>query len=103
MAETWHDVTIRLSGRVRFRTVAEEGVLVHLRRGQVIVVSRVGLVIVKALAQGATSAAALAELVAGEFQVELGQARRDVEAFLDQLRAEEVLEEINAGAATARE
>lgn len=92
MAETAKEQRLQLSGRVRHRAVAGEGVLVHLDSGRVLVVSEVGLFIVQQLGEGAMTVADLADAVVREFEVEPERARADVAVFLDELRAEQVLE-----------
>lgn len=92
MTDAAQEERFRLSGRVRHRAVADEGVLVHLDSGRVLVVSEVGLFLVRELAGRAMTLIELAQAVVGEFEVELEQAREDVAAFLDQLRGEQVLE-----------
>lgn len=94
MPETNNEEIIRLSGRVRFRAVDDEGVLVHLENGRVLVVNEVGLHIAQALGGQAMTVAELAESVAGTFEVDADQARVDVAAFLDQLRGEQVIESV---------
>lgn len=99
MSDAAHEERFRLSGRVRHRAVADEGVVVHLESGRVMVVSEVGLFIVQRLAGRAMTVTELADAVVGEFEVELEQARQDVAEFLDQLRGEQALE--SAGGADA--
>lgn len=96
MANCRSDETVRLSGRVRYRTVAGEGVMVHLARGRVLVVNQVGLHVVKSLAQRAMTVTELAEAVAHSYGIDLERARQDVVAFLDQLRAEQAIETVGA-------
>ena len=83
---------IRLSGRLRFRAVDDEGVLVHLENGRVMVVNEVGLFIVQALGRQAMTVDQLAESVSGAFEVDVESAKADVFAFLDQLRAEQAID-----------
>jgi hypothetical protein len=92
MPETKHLDKIRLSSRVRFRTVGDEGVLVHLENGRVMVVNDVGLYIVQALGKQAMSIEELADSVAGAFEVDADKARTDVSAFLDQMRGEQAID-----------
>lgn len=88
MPEPNTDSVVRLSSRVRHRAVGDEGVLVHLERGQVLVVNELGMFIVQQLEQAPTTAGNLADAVAAGFDVEAEQARNDVSAFLDRLLAE---------------
>lgn len=96
MTENTNEDRIRLCGRVRYRTVADEGVLVHLAHGRVLVVSEVGLYVVKALGQRAMTVRELAEAVVSEFEVDQERAQLDVVAFLGQLRAERAIETVGA-------
>jgi hypothetical protein len=76
---------------VRYRAVGEDGVLVHLENGRVLVVNPVGLHIVQLLG-APISRQALAHAVADEFNVAADQAESDLEAFLAELDQEQVLE-----------
>jgi hypothetical protein len=96
MTETMDVETIRLSGRVRHRAVDDEGVLVHLESGRVLVVNEVGLFIVQALSRQAMTVGDIADAVSGEFEVDAIQARADVAAFLDQLRGEPAIDAVDA-------
>jgi hypothetical protein len=84
---------VRLSTGLRYRTVGDEGVLVHLEHGRVLVVNEVGIHCVEALGQQPMTIAQLAESVAQTFDVDTNQARTDIEAFLDALRAEHAIEQ----------
>ena len=86
------DKKFRLSARIRHRAVEDEGVLVHLENGRVMVVNEVGLYIVKALGQEAMTMTRLAESVAAAFEVDASQARTDVALFLEQLRGEKAID-----------
>ena len=92
MSEAGNEETIRLSSRVRYRAVGDEGVLVHLENGRVLVVNEVGLHIVQALGRQAMTVAELAESVVREFEVDAAAARADVAVFLDQLRREHAID-----------
>ena len=92
MAETIGEERIKLSSRLRYRTVGDEGVLVHLENGRVLVVNAVGIHCVQALGRQPMTAAELADAVAREFEVDAGQARADLAAFLDRMRAEQAIE-----------
>ena len=82
--------TITLQSTVRYRAVGDDGVLVHLDNGRVIVVNEVGLFIVQLLGEQATHQA-LVEAVAAEFDVSADQAGADIDQFLRQLEEEQVL------------
>ncbi|MCB1702331.1 MAG: PqqD family protein [Pseudomonadales bacterium] len=81
---------IALSSRLRHRAVGDEGVLVHLDSGRVIVVNEVGLFIIQQLAKP-ISRADLVQAVVDEFEVGPQEAERDMECFLDELGGEQLL------------
>lgn len=85
-----------LSDRLRYRTVGDEGVLVHLENGRVLVVNEVGMHCVQALARRAMTVPDLVASVVEAFDVDAEQARADVEAFLDELHAEQAIEAADA-------
>ena len=85
------DTTIQLGPRVRWRAVGAEGVLVHLEQGRVLVLDTVGLFAIERLANP-LSRHALAVAIANEFEVSTEQAEVDLDGFLAQLDAEQVLE-----------
>lgn len=82
--------SVGLNKRVRFRTVADEGVLVHLDSARVIVVNEVGLRIVQLL-EKTSNRKELIDCIASEFEVTQGQAAADIEHFLAELEKEQVL------------
>jgi hypothetical protein len=82
---------LRLTSRVRYRAVGEDGVVVHLERGRVLVVNEVGLRIVQLLEEPA-SRSDLARRLSEEFDVSLEQATKDLEEYLAKLDAEQVLQ-----------
>jgi PqqD family protein of HPr-rel-A system len=92
MSETTTEETISLSRRVRYRAVGDEGVLVHMESGRVLVVNEVGLHIVEALGRQAMTIAELAESVVREFEVDAASARADVAVFLQELRGEQAID-----------
>ena len=92
MAETIGEERIKLSSRLRYRTVGDEGVLVHLENGRVLVVNAVGIHCVQALGRQPMTVAELADAVVQEFDVDAAQARADVAAFLDRMRAEQAID-----------
>ncbi len=77
--------------RVRHRAVGEDGVLVHLDSGRVIVVNEVGHYIVQLLDQPMSRKALAASLVA-EFDVSAEQAEADLDLFLGELGNEQLVE-----------
>jgi hypothetical protein len=80
-----------LNPRVRHRAVGEDGVVVHLDRGRVLVVNEVGLRIVQML-QEPLSRSRIAERLVEEFEVSLDDAQADLDEFLKELDAEQVIE-----------
>jgi hypothetical protein len=82
---------IRLTSQVRFRAVGEEGVLVHLENGRVIVVNEVGLFIVQQLASP-MSRSELAQAVTREFDVPADRVQADLQRYLEELDSEQVME-----------
>jgi hypothetical protein len=82
----------RLSDRVLYRAVDDEGVLVHLENGRVMVVNEVALYIVRELDRQAITVSELAESVSCAFEVDAPRARVDVLLFLDQLREEQAID-----------
>ncbi len=84
------DARLALSARVRWRAVGDEGVLVHLDQGRVVVVNGVGLHIVRLLATPMARADLVAAIVAA-FEVTRDQAAADLDQFLAELDAEQAL------------
>ena len=84
---------IQLSSQVRYRAVGEEGVLVHLENGQVIVVNEVGLFIIGQLDVPRTRNE-LVRAISQEFEVTEKQAVSDIELYLAELAREQVLEQV---------
>ena len=79
-----------------FRQIGEEGGLVVLPgRAEVKVLNPVGITVF-ALLDGSRDTDGLAAAVAEEFEIEVATARRDVEAFLDDLRRDGLLDEATA-------
>jgi hypothetical protein len=76
---------------VRHRAVGEDGVMVHLDSGRVIVVNEVGNYIVQMLDQPMSRKALAASLVA-EFDVSAEQADVDLDLFLGELGNEQLVE-----------
>ncbi len=90
MHETASNETISLTDPVRFRAVGEDGVLVHLESGRVVVVNEVGLHIVQQLNESRTRAELTSSIVS-EFEVSIEQAETDLDAFLAELDQEKIL------------
>ena len=84
---------LSLSAQVRHRAVGEDGVLVHLQNGRVIVVNEVGHYIVQLL-QEPTTTVAMIESISAEFDVSLRQAESDLSDFLAELDQEDILKPV---------
>lgn len=90
MNESIENEKIALSSRLRHRAVGEEGVLVHLDNGRVIVVNEVGLYIVQQLISPKTKHD-LIESIASAFDVDAKLAEADLDRYLAELDKEQVL------------
>jgi len=76
-----------------FRQIGEEGGLVVLPgRAEVKVLNPVGIAVFSRL-DGTRDVDTLAAMIAGEFEIDLAQAREDVIAFLTELQQEGMLAE----------
>jgi len=91
MQKNGKDTKIQLTAQIRHRAVEEEGVLIHLDNGRVIVVNEVGLFIVQQLDMPVTPKE-LTAAIAGEFDISTDQAAKDLEKFLAELDAEQAIE-----------
>lgn len=91
MPDSLNGRKIRLASRVRHRAVGEDGVLVHLDSGRVIVVNEVGLFIVQQLEQAMTREE-LVSSVAAEFDISADRAASDLDLYLGELDDEQLLE-----------
>lgn len=91
MSTTSDTERVVLSSRLRYRAVGDEGVLVQLDNGRVIVVNEVGLHIVKQLDTPKTKKA-LTESITAAFDVDEAQAEHDLERFLTELDKDQALE-----------
>ena len=87
------DEFITLTSEVRHRAVGEDGVLVVLNTGRVIVVNEVGLYVVQLL-DSPKPRKDLVHAIALEFDVSLEQAETDLELFLTELSKEQVLQRL---------
>lgn len=84
------DQTISLNSRVRHRKVGEDGVVVCMHNGQVLVVSEVGIHILEQLKQPKTITA-LVQSISDVFAVEADQASHDLSLFLAELSEQDVV------------
>lgn len=82
--------SVSLSPRVRYRAVGNEGVVVHLDEARVIVVSEVGLRILKALSTP-TTRDDLVDVITSEYDVDEVRAGKDIDVFLDKLNEEQLV------------
>ena len=90
MNESTENEKIALSSRLRHRAVGDDGVLVHLDNGRVIVVNEVGLHIVQQLASPKTKHD-LTESITTTFDVDTAQVEADLDLYLAELEKEQVL------------
>jgi hypothetical protein len=90
------DDRIALAPRLRYRAVGDEGVLVHLDSGRVIVVNEVGLYIIQQLKRPMTRQS-LVDAIVNEFNVAAPEAEQDLERYLLELGSEQVLEPPTVG------
>jgi hypothetical protein len=84
------DQLVGLKPRIRFRALGEEGVMINMESGRVIVLNEVGLKIVQALEKPKTRCQ-LVEIVTKEYEVAERQAEIDLEKFLANMTVEQVL------------
>ncbi len=81
----------RVSSEVRFRRVSEEGVVIHQRQGEVLVLNDVAMRIVE-LAGPGVSVDEVVERLAAEYEVEPAELEADVRGFIRELLDAGVLE-----------
>jgi hypothetical protein len=86
----------RLCGDVRFRRVADEGIVLRQTQGEVLVLNGVGLRVLELAGSGAAMADLLASMTA-EYQVEMAELQTDVSGFLQELVGSGVLEPAGDG------
>lgn len=82
----------RLCADVRYRQVADEGIVLRQQEGEVLVLNEVGARVVALLDEGLALAGIVARLAA-EFDAEPGRLEADVSGFMTELRAAGVIEE----------
>ena len=85
------DDRLTLCPQIRFRAVDEEGVIVHPERGVAIVVNAQGLRILELIREQGSQRAVL-ERLATEYEAPETTIAADLDAFLDQMRAQQLLE-----------
>lgn len=86
------DKKIRIRPDIRYRSIADEGIVLRQDAGEVLVVNGVGIRIVELIAAGSTETEIVAVLER-EFDVPADQLRADVRAYLDELSRAGVLDE----------
>jgi hypothetical protein len=80
-----------LKSDVRFREVAGEGVVLRQSSSEILGVNQLGLLILQALQRGAALSDMVGE-VCSRFDVEPGQAERDVNRYLHELLESNIIE-----------
>ncbi len=85
------DDRLTLRSQVRFRAIDEEGVIVHTERGVVIVINALGLRTLELIREQGSRRAVIAQLAA-EYDASDTTIATDVDAFLDQMREQQLLE-----------
>ena len=91
MNNTAPEEQICLTSRVRHRAVADDGVLINLESGRVVVVNEVGLHIVQELTSPKTRQG-LVDSIIGHFDIDAEQATADLEIYLAELESDQILE-----------
>lgn len=82
--------TISLNSRVRHRKVGDDGVVVCMHSGQVLIVNEVGIHILGQLKQPQT-VSALTQSISDVFAVDLEQASNDLSVYLAELAEQDVV------------
>ena len=82
-----------IPGNIRFRKVADEGIVVLIDEGEVLVVNDVGIRFVELVDQGLNYGDILAQLTQ-EYNVEKMQLQKDVSVYCKELVQAGVLEQI---------
>ena len=85
------DDRLTLRPQVRFRAVDQEGVIIHTERGVVIVVNALGLRTLELIRERGSRRAVL-ERLATEYEAPETTIAADLDAFLDQMREQQLLE-----------
>ena len=82
--------TLSLNSRVRHRKVGDEGVVVCMHNGNVIIVNEVGAYIVDQL-KAPQSFDSMVSAISSQFQVTEDQAQQDLPTYLTELSEQQVL------------
>jgi hypothetical protein len=91
MSKSLNRARLGLNPRVRYRAVGDDGVVVQMDSARVLVLNEVGLRVVELLASG-QSVDALAASLVREFDAPAAEVQADLEQFLAELDAEQVLD-----------
>jgi PqqD family protein of HPr-rel-A system len=83
---------LRLSPRIRYRSVGDEGVVVHMDRAEVSVLNTTGLRVLELLKE-LGSVDAVTEALSREYGVDPNEAAEHVEAFLAEIQGLGLIEE----------
>ncbi len=81
----------RLKSDIRYRTIADEGIVLRQDEGEVLVVNGVGVRVVELIAEG-TSFQQILTTLETEYEVEPEQLKTDVLTYLEELEKAGVLE-----------
>ena len=92
MTET--DRIFRLKSDVRYRSIADEGIVLRQDEGEVLVVNGVGVRVVELISQGIGLEQLLTTLE-GEYDVEAKQLRTDVLSYIEELKGAGVLKPVD--------
>ncbi len=84
----------RLKSDVRYRTIADEGIVLRQNDGEVLVVNGVGVRVVELIAGGASFQELLTTLE-NEYDIHPEQLRTDVLSYIEELKAAGVLEPVD--------
>jgi hypothetical protein len=82
--------TLRLNSRVRHRKVGNEGVVVCMHNGNVIIVNEMGAYIVEQLKEP-QSFGCMVRAITSEYEVTEQQAEQDLQAYLVVLHEQQIL------------
>lgn len=77
----------------RFRAMGDEGMVIHQRAGEVVVLNETGTRIL-GMIDGATSVDKLLKALADEYQVQSTTLHNDVQTYLQELETAGIIEEV---------
>ena len=87
-----NSLSFRLCADVRYRQIADEGIVLRQQAGEVLVLNEVGARVVALLDEGLAPPGIVARLAA-EFDAEPGDLAADIAGFVAELHAAGVIEE----------